>query len=165
MRSTFNPKTRGISNIKATAPSFALVFWLVFANFVSANDNSLEKSLGQPMNKIVITVESERVEATLADNPTAQAFLELLPLTLELTDYHNTEKVSDLPKRLPYNDKDGYAARKGDITYYGPWGNLAIFYNDFSYAKGLIPLGEIYQGLSHLIRDKPFKVTIEQIAP
>jgi hypothetical protein len=28
-----------------------------------------------------------------------------------------------------------------------PWGNLAIFYRDFRYSKGLIPLGVIESGV------------------
>jgi hypothetical protein len=31
----------------------------------------------------------------------------------------------------------------GDITYYAPWGNLAIFYRDFGYSPGLVRLGHI----------------------
>lgn len=31
----------------------------------------------------------------------------------------------------------------GDLMYYEPWGNVAIFYEDFEYAGGLIPLGHI----------------------
>jgi hypothetical protein len=31
----------------------------------------------------------------------------------------------------------------GDIAYYAPWGNLAIFHKDFGYSDGLIILGKI----------------------
>jgi hypothetical protein len=31
----------------------------------------------------------------------------------------------------------------GDITYYAPWGNLALLYRDFGYANGLIKSGNM----------------------
>jgi hypothetical protein len=31
----------------------------------------------------------------------------------------------------------------GDITYYAPWGNLAIFYRDFDHSRGLVKLSSI----------------------
>ena len=77
------------------------------------------------------------------DNPTAKDFVSLLPLTLTLTDYAGTEKVSYLPKKLStQNAPAGYKPFVGDITYYAPWGNLALFYKDFGYSNGLIALGK-----------------------
>jgi len=34
----------------------------------------------------------------------------------------------------------------GDISYYAPWGNIAIFYKDFSYSEGLVKIGHIDNG-------------------
>ena len=52
----------------------------------------------------------------------------MLPLTLAVRDFHHTEKIADLPARLATADAPpGTAARAGDVTYYSPWGNLAIF--------------------------------------
>ncbi|MBN1971717.1 MAG: hypothetical protein JXR48_13665 [Candidatus Delongbacteria bacterium] len=59
-------------------------------------------------------------------------------------DYAGTEKISDLPKKLNAKESpSGYDPKIGDLTYYSPWGNIAIFYKDFGYAAGLIHLGEI----------------------
>jgi hypothetical protein len=38
----------------------------------------------------------------------------------------------------------------GDITYYAPSGNLAIFYNDFSWSRGLVHIGKITNGIEAL---------------
>ncbi len=116
----------------------------------------------KPMTTISITMGEDRISATLDDTPTAQAFAALLPLELELSDYHGIEKVADLPRALT---KDGapesYDPSIGDITYYAPWGNLAIFYEDFPEARGLIRLGEIKGSIKPLLRDDAFKVRIE----
>ncbi|MEP0914713.1 cyclophilin-like fold protein [Leptolyngbya sp. GB1-A1] len=94
--------------------------------------------------KINIRVRNEVVTATLIDSKTTQDFISLLPLTLTLEDHANTEKVSDLPRRLSTEDApSGSDPAVGDIAYYAPWGNLAMYYNDFGYSNGLVILGKI----------------------
>ena len=94
--------------------------------------------------KIRLIFNGTILTATMYDNPTARDFIKLLPLTLKLDDYAGTEKISQLPKKLSIKDApSGSDPSIGDITYYSPWGNLAIFYRDFSYASGLIKLGKI----------------------
>jgi len=94
--------------------------------------------------KIKITIDGNVFNATLNDSEAASDFASLFHLTLSLNDYANTEKVSDLSQRLSTaGSPAGCSAKVGDITYYSPWGNLAIFYRSFGYAGGLIKLGEI----------------------
>jgi hypothetical protein len=113
--------------------------------------------------KIQLTIEGRKVLATLDDNATARDFLALLPLTLTLTDYNRTENVSDLPRRLSTEGApDGIDPAIGDITYYAPWGNLALFYRDFGYAPGLVRLGRIETGIDVLSKPGPLTVTIDR---
>jgi len=94
--------------------------------------------------KARITIADHVFEATLNNSEAAKDFASLFPLTLDLSDYAGTEKVSDLSKRLSTKGSpSGCSAAVGDITYYSPWGNLAIFYKGFGYAAGLIKLGQI----------------------
>jgi hypothetical protein len=51
----------------------------------------------------------------------------------------------------------------GDITYYAPWGNLAIFTSSNVYGRGLLPLGKVDTGMPALQRPGPLKVRIERI--
>lgn len=116
-------------------------------------------------SKIRITTGETSFTATMFDNTAANDFLTLLPLTINLTDYAATEKVSDLPKRLNTSDAPaGYKPSIGDITYYAPWGNLAIFYKGFSYAGGLVPLGRIEKGIEVLKRSGSINATMELIS-
>ncbi|WP_337926728.1 cyclophilin-like fold protein [Paenibacillus caui] len=49
------------------------------------------------------------------------------------------------------------------ITYYAPWGNLAIFYRDFRYSSGLIKLGSIDAGGEKLATyKKPVEVRLDK---
>lgn len=116
---------------------------------------------GAGVTEIVIMVDGAAVTATLDNSATAKDFLSLLPFTVKLEDYHNAEKIGDLPRRLTTEGApSGIDPKVGDITYYAPWGNLAIFYRDFGYADGLIRLGHIHTGIDRLQQNGTFTVTI-----
>lgn len=92
-----------------------------------------------------ITLDGHPVDATLNDSATARDLAALLPLTLHLNDFHETEKTADLPRRLSTSGAPEAAeAQPGDLAYYAPWGNLALFYRGSgSSDPGLIILGRL----------------------
>lgn len=113
--------------------------------------------------KIRIDVDGRRAMATLDDTAASRDFISLLPLTLTLDDYNGTEKISDLPKRLSTDGAPaGVDPSVGDITYYAPWGNMAIFYKDFGYSRGLVKLGRIDSGADVFHRPGKLRVTIQR---
>jgi hypothetical protein len=112
--------------------------------------------------RIRIRIQDRVITATLADNATARDFVALLPMAVTLDDYASTEKVTNLPKRLSTEGAPaGVDPSIGDITYYAPWGNLAIFYRDFGYSSGLIKLGTIDAGMEALNVRGSMQATIE----
>jgi hypothetical protein len=112
--------------------------------------------------KIRITIDGTEHTATLNDSQTTRDFLALLPLTLTMEDYAGTEKVSDLPASLSTEGApEGSDPSVGDIGYYAPWGNLAIYYRDFRYSSGLVILGKIDGGMEAFSGSGPVNVTIE----
>ena len=112
--------------------------------------------------KILIMIGDSEIPATLNDNPTTNDFISLLPLELKLDDYASTEKISYLPRKLTTKDAPkGFDPSVGDITYYAPWGNLAIFYKDFGHANGLIYLGKIEKDIEILKTSGSLNVRIE----
>lgn len=116
--------------------------------------------------KIRLTVNGRTATATLYDNPTAQDFASLLPLSLTMTDYDTIERVSDLPRKLSTQGApEGMTPVAGELTHYAPWGNLALFIQGRSYSRSLLPLGKVDEGLSILAQPGPYKVRIERIAP
>lgn len=117
------------------------------------------------MIKIELTVEDTVISATLIDSVTTRDFVSLLPLTLTQEDYAETEKISDLPKRLSTKGMpSGSEPVAGDIAYYAPWGNLAIFYRDFRYANGLVILGKIDGDVEVLRNSETVNVTIDLVS-
>ncbi|MFD2099069.1 cyclophilin-like fold protein [Flagellimonas iocasae] len=94
--------------------------------------------------KLKISFGDTELTATLNDNDTTRDFISMLPITTQLEDYANNEKIFYPERKLTkVGAPGGYQPSKGDITYYAPWGDVAIFYKDFSYSLGLIRLGEI----------------------
>jgi hypothetical protein len=115
--------------------------------------------------QIHLTIQEKVLTATLHDTPTARDFASMLPLTLTLEDYAKTEKISDLPRKLTAEGSPaGADPSVGDIAYYAPWGNLALYYNDFRYSDGLILLGKLDGNTDALKVPGSAKVTIERAA-
>ncbi|GAB2579088.1 hypothetical protein GCM10027168_09930 [Streptomyces capparidis] len=106
-----------------------------------------------PMD-IRVTLDGQPVEATLNDSPAARDLATLLPLTLELKDFHGTERIGYPPRGLTTDGApEPSAARAGDIAYYAPWGNLALFHRDGPAASAdLLILGHIDTDTDRLAR-------------
>lgn len=114
--------------------------------------------------KIRMDVDGQAVLATLNDTTGARDFAALLPLSLTLTNYARIERIADLPRKLSIKGAPaGVAPDAGDLTYYAPWGNLAIFVEGRDYARGLVRLGRVESGLPALRRPGPLQVRIERI--
>lgn len=102
---------------------------------VAKNMSISEKETETKMN---IEVNGHLLTATLADNSSAKALAELIksePLTIEMNDYGDFEKVGRLPQSLPKSD-EYISTEVGDIMLYQ--GNqMTIFYdtNSWSYTK------------------------------
>ena len=143
-----------------------LLYLLIFTlgcpqTFACNKDRKMNISTPDTM-KLKITIGSNTATAILYDNPTSRDFATLLPLTVEFADYANIEKVFTPPKKLSTQAAPkGFDPSAGDLTLYAPWGNIALFYKDFSYANGLISLGRITEGLEYFTVDGTINATIE----
>lgn len=112
--------------------------------------------------KIRLVFKNTTLTATLNDSAAAHDFAAMLPLTLTLTDYAQTEKISDLPGKLSTTDApEGSNPVAGSIAYYAPWGNLAIFHRDFRYSPSLVILGQIDGDIRVLQTHGEITTTIE----
>lgn len=121
--------------------------WLAGIN-ASCQKTSENEPNNQDMNTtnldIKIKCGSQVFEAVLWNNPTSLSLVSQMPFTIKLEDYGGVEKIFYPVEAL--NKENAPAGAKpeiGDIMCYGPWGNVVLFYGDFGYAKGLIPMGNI----------------------
>jgi len=127
-----------------------------------AETRNAEPTKGSTMTRIHVIVGNEILSATLDDTSAGRDFAALLPLELSLSDYRATEKVAELPRKLDTTHAPtSYTPQPGDITYYAPWGNLAIFYKPFRTARGLVRLGAFDGPLDTLLKGGGISVRIE----
>ncbi len=140
----------------------AMVLLLVATSAVAATDE-VSHSRRETMN-IRMTMAGQIITASLEESDSARDFFAMLPLTLPLEDYAETEKIAYLPRKLTTQTApEGIDPQVGDIAYYAPWGNLAIYYRDFGYSSGLIRLGRITSGLDALTVQPSGTLTIEAV--
>lgn len=93
-----------------------------------------------------IYLESDGKESVIQLNESEEAkdFLKMLPLELTFEDYGVFERISYLPKKLNLAaEAKGFTPLTGDLTYFAPWGNLAVFIKDFRPSSGLYSLGTL----------------------
>ena len=91
---------------------------------------SSTSKVGEAPVKLKIHVNDTTFTATLEENSSAKAFAEFLTqgdLTLDMHDYGSFEKVADLPRSFPRNDKQ-IDTDAGDIILYQ--GNSITIYYD-----------------------------------
>lgn len=112
--------------------------------------------------RIRIIAADQTFTAVLGDSETARDFASLLPITLTLSDFNRTEKIADLPRKLSTGDApEGVDPVAGDLAYYAPWGNFALFYRNFSYSPGLVRLGRVEGDAGGLSDLSPTSVRVE----
>ena len=140
----------------------AMTAAILLAGPASAETRNAEPPKEATMTRIHVIVGHATLSATLDDTPAGRDFATLLPLELVLSDYHATEKIADLPRPLDTTGAPArYTPKAGDITYYAPWGNLAIFYKPFQTSRGLVRLGAFDGPIDALLRDGAIPVRIE----
>ena len=103
-----------------------------------------------------IQIGEHRLTATLEKNSSAQALVQMLsqgPVTINMSDYANMEKVGILPRTLPKNDAP-IRTQAGDLILYQ--GNSFVIYYDVN-SWSLTRLGKInnitQQELKNILAD------------
>ena len=89
-----------------------------------------------------MTVGTQRFAITLEDNPTARAFVQLLPATFEMAELNGNEKHASLPRTLPTNAIRPGTIRNGDLMLYGK-DTLVVFYKTFDSPYSYTRIGRI----------------------
>ena len=94
------------------------------------------------MLKIEIIVGDKAFSATLYDNAAAKALMDMLPLTLDMSELNGNEKYYYLDTSLPTNASRPSGIKTGDIMLYGN-SCLVLFYESFSTSYSYTPIGRI----------------------
>lgn len=85
---------------------------------------------------------THRFAVRLEDNPTARAFAQLLPLTLDMPDLNGNEKHARLARDLPANPARAVTIQTGDVMLYGD-NTLVVFYKTFPSTYSYTRIGRV----------------------
>lgn len=117
-------------------------------NYTENSENTEAPSENSEYQKAILTIAGQRFDVTLYDTPAANALYDMLPLELTFEDFNGIEKIAYMDNELPTDgEPQQFDPDVGDLCLYAPWGNLSIFYNDYSTSNGLISLGHIDSGI------------------
>jgi hypothetical protein len=113
--------------------------------------------------KIRIKVADKAIIATVANNQTARDFLSVLPFSVSIKDLFGREKYGDLPKALSENGPSKNSYEVGDIAYWSPDRQFAVYYRHDGQSipsPGIIPIARIDAGTEAFNVPGALKVTI-----
>lgn len=96
----------------------------------------------------------------LNDSPAAASLYEMLPLSVEVEDYGNNEKIFYPQKSLDTSNTPLAQGKSGTLAYYEPWGDVVFFYGDYNENPGLFELGQVVSG-GEFINQMSGTITIE----
>lgn len=96
----------------------------------------------EQMQKMIMEVGGQSFQATLYDNGTVRALMELLPMTLNMEELHGNEKFYYLEEGLPTNSENIGNIQTGDIMLFGS-DCLVLFFEDFSTSYNYTRIGQI----------------------
>lgn len=125
----------------------------VSENSVETDDKNIADNAGEDTDmNIVITVGDQKVTAVMEDSETTRQFMDMLPMTVQMSRYADREYYAALETQLSENGEAIEDFSEGDITYFTSGGSLAIFFNkDSSSQSDLIRMGRITSGLDVLM--------------
>ena len=145
-----------------TRTVLGLMSAMVLSYAAVADENTTTKD-GDSM-KIIVKVGDKALTATLIDSKTAKDLVSLLPLTLTMNDLFGREKFAHLPRAISTEGKRTHTYEVGDIAYWSPGPDVAIYYQHDGEKipnPGIIVIGKIDSGVAVLDVAGSVKVTIE----
>ena len=126
----------------------ALVSAMALSHAAFGGDNTTTKH-GDNM-KIRLRIGSRALTGTLIGSKTAQDFVSLLPLTLAINDLFGREKFAHLPQAISTEGKRTHTYEVGDIAYWSPGPDVAIYYQHDGEKipnPGIIVIGKLDSGV------------------
>lgn len=108
-----------------------------------------EKETSGGIMKIRVKSDNYGVVFALNNTSAAVSLYGQLPLTIEVENYSNNEKIF-YPKKLDCTDVTEDACSAGTLAYFSPWGDVVMFYGSQSKYPGLYILGEAIEGADNI---------------
>lgn len=101
--------------------------------------------------KIKVTNQEYVIIYELNDSTAAQELYDQLPLTLNVENYSNNEKIFYPPKALSTDNTPHGDIKVGALSYFQPWGNVVMFYGgNESGGNSLFEIGQAISGEDYI---------------
>jgi hypothetical protein len=82
--------------------------------------------------QVKLTARGHTATFQLYDTIAAKEFYDQLPLKLDLTNFGDAQWIFYPPKKLSVTAREAYHdGKKGELSYYEPWGDVFMLYKDF----------------------------------
>lgn len=112
------------------------VFGLAVSLFlVAATSEALAAEKPAPrLSSLKVEIVSQGKKATfqLYETTAAREFYEQLPLELDLSNFRDAQWMFYPPEKLNVKASEAYHdGKKGELSYYAPWGDVFMLYKDF----------------------------------
>ena len=118
---------------------FLTIFTLSFYSVAG-----VEQTKGLEMENIKVIIKNETYGVELEKNPTTQAFLERLPLEMEMHELNRNEKYGVISKGLPRGKGYSGDIEIGDLMLYGT-DCIVLFYKNFNTPYSYTRLGKVIE--------------------
>ncbi|MGY5612486.1 cyclophilin-like fold protein [Vibrio brasiliensis] len=87
----------------------------------------------------------------LYDTAAAKELYQQLPLKLELSNFRQAQWMFFPPEKLNVNANEAYHdGKKGELSYYAPWGDVFMLYKDFYAGDHMHRLGVVIEGIDSI---------------
>ena len=117
------------------------LFMVLLSSSACADDNAGNNNQMENTS-VIITVNGKEFNAVFYNNETANAFINMMPLTLNMSELNGNEKYYNLSTTLPVNSERVGSIKKGDIMLYGS-NCIVIFYESFDTPYSYTKIGYI----------------------
>ncbi|WP_051391465.1 cyclophilin-like fold protein [Prodigiosinella confusarubida] len=115
---------------------------LLGCTFAGHADTSITPQLKENAMTVKMNINDQQFEVRLHDNPAAKAFVNTLPLQLEMDELNGNEKFADLPHTFPSSPVRPGTIQAGDLMLYGTQ-TLVLFYSSFESSYRYTPIGKV----------------------
>jgi hypothetical protein len=111
----------------------------------AADKDTREEAQGTMQVEVKNNGRTFRVE--LNKSKAAQDFYKQLPLSVDVKNFSDNEKIFYPPQKLQTQGAIVAHVKKGTLAYFIPWGNLTFFYKDYApVSEDLIEIGKVVSG-------------------
>lgn len=120
---------------------------------VQGSNDEVKKETVMPLSEHRIKISSEKCSATfqLYDTQAADELYGQLPLTLDVENFADAQWMFYPPKKLNVTDAEVYhEGKKGELSYYAPWGDVFMLYEDFHSGDEMHRLGVCLTGMEEI---------------